>query len=457
MSTFNPSVPLELIHQHPKNPRRDAIASDELVASVKAQGLMQSLVLAPHPTIEHEYVLIAGHRRLDALARAGYTVAKAEIRTDLVTEVQQIEAMLIENSARQDLTAIEEAEAYEQLQLFNIKAADIARATGRSRQTVQSRLKLLTLGQESRNKVHAGQVTIDDALALVDLPKTDRAELEPLLGKSEFRWKLGQARDRAQQRKKYDAKVAAAAEAGIPAYSDAPVDVWQLQRDGEVLRLHCHLGDTTFATVRAQHAECMRWAQEGSYNGVPNFTLICADPDSHVDENASPSTSVDAEREQRESHYAELRAQAEALAEARRVAARLRWETIAAAKPADVLRAGLPLFLWSSDTASSVLFEVADVLGIPGPTSDYDLADPFWVEALGAAVDKASDATVHLVVAALLADDFTYRAEAGERNPLVARWFDRLADMGHEFSDVDTAQHAAALGTHVDDEAEEVA
>ncbi|HWJ10968.1 MAG TPA: ParB/RepB/Spo0J family partition protein, partial [Nocardioides sp.] len=300
---FDPAVPLAKIHQHPKNPRRNATASDELVESVKAQGLMQALVLAPHTEIAGEYVLIAGHRRTDALTRAGAKTAKAEIRTDLVTDVQQIEAMLTENGGRVDLTPIEEAEAYEQLQLFNLKPADIARATGRSRQTVASRLKLLALGEESRTKIHDGQVTIDDALALTELPKAAREELEPLLGSSDFRWKLGQHRDRQRQAEKRKAEIKVLAELGIQRYSDEPVDIWELSRDGLVQRVSASVNDATIVQVIDRHTECLRWCESGSYNGIPNIHLVCADPDSHVDENADPSTSVDAERAAREARW----------------------------------------------------------------------------------------------------------------------------------------------------------
>jgi ParB/RepB/Spo0J family partition protein len=453
---FDPAIPLAKIHPHPKNPRRNATASDELVDSVKAQGLMQALVLAPHPDIAGEYVLIAGHRRRDALTRAGAKTAKAEIRTDLVTDVQQIEAMLTENGGREDLTAIEEAEAYEQLQLFNIKPADIAKAVGRSRQTVSSRLKLLNLGEDARAKIHSRQVTIDDALKVAEMPKAARAELEPLLGSDKFRQQLGVYQDRAIRTDKFKTAVAVATELDVPAYADDRTDTWALHREGVLQRVYAHSGDGSVMELKNEHADCLRWCRDQGYDGVPVLVYVCSDPDSHIDEHpgepGTPSTTTDAERaaqEQREAEAAERRREAEAEAERRRVASRLRFETMASCDPALVLRAGLPLFIWSLDSVELGLFE--EHLGIerfPGELI-YPAAAPYW-ERLGEALDQVADHQVVAALLALFAGELTIRAEEyfDDRNvnPMVARFFAGLRDLGHEFTDVDREQHAAALG-----------
>lgn len=445
---FDPAIPLEKIHQHPKNPRRNATASDELVASVKAQGLMQALVVAPHPDIAGEYVLIAGHRRRDALTRAGAKTAKAEIRDDLVTEVQQIESMLIENSARADLTPIEEAEAYEQLQLFNLKPADIAKAVGRSGSLVRGRLKLLTLGEESRTKIHDGQVTIDDALAVAELPKAVREELEGLLGTSEFRWNLARHKERQRAAEKFKANVKVATELGILPYADERVDPWQLQRDGAVLRLNNSVSDATISEVIVNHTECLRWCESADYVGTPHLVLVCADPDSHVDENASPTTSVDAERAEREAHWEAQRAEHAARLEAERVASTLRYETLAVADLATVLRMGLPLFMWSMESIETEHLD-AD-LELDRPNDSYLIESPYWTELIER-IDKASDADMLRYLVALFAGELAIRAQDGDENRLVARFFEGLRALGHQFSDVDVAQESAALGTPTDE------
>lgn len=449
---FDPAIPLAKIHQHPKNPRRNATASDELVASVKAQGLMQALVVAPHPEIAGEYVLIAGHRRRDALTRAGAKTAKAEIRDDLLTEVQQIESMLIENSARADLTAIEEAEAYEQLQLFNLKPADIAKAVGRSSSLVRGRLKLLGLTEDSRAKVHDGQVTIDDALAVVDMPKAAREELEGLLGTSEFRASLVRHKERQRTTERFKANVKAATELGILPYADERVDPWQLQRDGAVLRLNNSVNDATISQVIVDHTECLRWCESADYVGTPHLVLVCADPDSHVDENANPSTSVDEEREKREARWEAQRAEREAQLEAEKVASTLRYETLATADLATVLRMGLPLFMWSMESIETEHLDAA--LGLDRPNDSYLIESPYWTELLEK-IDKASDDDLLCYLVALFAGEFAIRAQDGDENRLVARFFDGLRALGHQFSDVDVAQEAASLGTPADEAGDE--
>ena len=82
MSTvYLPEVALTDVLTHPKNPRHRATADDELVESVRATGLLQPLVVAPHPDKPGKYVLVAGHRRRDALKKTKAKTAPAMLRT----------------------------------------------------------------------------------------------------------------------------------------------------------------------------------------------------------------------------------------------------------------------------------------------------------------------------------------------------------------------------------------
>lgn len=191
-------LPLAQIHTHPSNPRFDAVADADMVASVEAQGILTPVTLAP--ALEGDgYVLIGGHRRLDAATKAGLTQLPAIIRDDLVTEAQQVEAMLVENLHRVDLTPVEEAQAYEQLTLFGMDVAAIAEATGRSASTVKSRLKLNGLPDGAKAKVHAGDATLLDAEALLEFTDSPEvlADLEASFGSDNFAWRVKYARDNA--------------------------------------------------------------------------------------------------------------------------------------------------------------------------------------------------------------------------------------------------------------------
>lgn len=189
MTTFT-DIPIAKITPHPKNVRRDVIVDDELVDSIKEQGILQPIGVVPAGT---KYLLIAGHRRLAASKKAGLKQIPAIVHEHLDTEAAQIEAMLVENGRRVDLTATEEAEGYEQLELLGIKPADIALKTGRTKATVASRLKLAKLGEKAKNAIHTGQLTLEDGERIGKLPADVQEKLAEHIGSNNFRWKLEDA------------------------------------------------------------------------------------------------------------------------------------------------------------------------------------------------------------------------------------------------------------------------
>jgi ParB/RepB/Spo0J family partition protein len=182
-------IPISKIKPHPHNVRRDAVADQELIDSVAEQGILQPIGVVPDGA---KYLLIAGHRRLAAAKGAKLKTVPAIVHEHLVTEAQQIEAMLVENGRRVDLTAMEEAEGYEQLELLGVDVAAIAAKTGRAATTVKQRLKLTTLPDRAKTAVHAGQVTLDQAADLARLAKHPKkmALVEKALGTHNFSWKL---------------------------------------------------------------------------------------------------------------------------------------------------------------------------------------------------------------------------------------------------------------------------
>ena len=157
-------LPIEDVHPHPDNVRRDLGDLTELTNSIKAQGVLQPIVVVPSDdALAGKAMLIAGHRRLAASKAAGLGRIPAIVRTDLTTRAAQIEAMLVENLHRSDLTVMEEAFAYEQLELLGVKVAAIAQATGRARATIESRKALTRLPEPARARVDEGDLTLDDA------------------------------------------------------------------------------------------------------------------------------------------------------------------------------------------------------------------------------------------------------------------------------------------------------
>ncbi len=244
-ATINPRS----ITPHPSNPRRDVGDVTDLAASIAAVGLLEPLVVAPWPAdlgptpdptcptcgatgkcrtpagttakawhaprqalyadgVRVEYVAICGHRRLAAVLTAGAPNVPVVVRDDLTTTSAQLEAMLVENLHRADLTPIEEARAYQALLDLDFTQVAVAAATAQPKGRIRDRLKLLRLPEAAQAKVHDGQVSISDALALADF--TDDPEYAGLareLGGGNFAWKLARAREARKDRRALERRV----------------------------------------------------------------------------------------------------------------------------------------------------------------------------------------------------------------------------------------------------------
>lgn len=148
---------VRLIDPHPDNPRDDVGDVSELADSIRAQGLLQPLLVTPH--VDDRYRVIAGHRRLAAVQSIGIDRVPVVIRGD-IAPAAAVEAMLTENLQRQELNPIEEARGYQHLLDMGRSQVEIARATGRSQFTVSARLSLLNLTPEEQELVARGEVTI---------------------------------------------------------------------------------------------------------------------------------------------------------------------------------------------------------------------------------------------------------------------------------------------------------
>lgn len=191
-------IPLERLHAHPDNPRRDVGDVTELAADIAANGLDQALVVVPHPDRPGDYRIVIGHRRLAAAQLACVPEVTARIREDLTAAAQR-QMMVRENVHRADLTAVEEADAYQaMLNVDGLDVAGIAAAVSRSQTTVRSRLRLAALPDTARHAVHVHAATLEDAAALEEFDD-DPTQLENLaasLGTKNFQVALTAARRR---------------------------------------------------------------------------------------------------------------------------------------------------------------------------------------------------------------------------------------------------------------------
>jgi ParB/RepB/Spo0J family partition protein len=167
------SVPLASLLAHPENPRADLGDLTDLVASIRAHGIVQALVAVPsngHAPAQEQgstdaLYLLAGHRRAEAARLAGLTHVPVVIRTDL-DERGQVEVMLVENVQRADLAPVEQAKALSRLVDLGLSQRDIAARTGIAQGTVSKRLALLALPVSVAKAVDSGGIAVRDAEAL---------------------------------------------------------------------------------------------------------------------------------------------------------------------------------------------------------------------------------------------------------------------------------------------------
>jgi ParB family transcriptional regulator, chromosome partitioning protein len=160
-------VPVELIHPGRYQPRRnfDPESQQALVESVKAQGILQPLLVRRHPDIDGHFELVAGERRWRAAQAAQLHEVPVLVRE--LGDRDALEIALVENVQRQDLNPVEEAEGYRRLMdEFHHTQEDLARALGKSRSHIANLLRLLSLPAEVRELVREGQLSAGHARTL---------------------------------------------------------------------------------------------------------------------------------------------------------------------------------------------------------------------------------------------------------------------------------------------------
>ena len=168
-------LPVDLIQRGQYQPRRDFDPEllQELADSIKAQGVMQPIVV--RPVSDKRYEIIAGERRWRATQLAGLDLIPVLVRD--VPDEQAIAMALIENIQREDLNPIEEAVALQRLQQeFELTQQEIAEAVGKSRSTVANLLRLMTLEADVRTLLEHGDLEMGHARALLGLQGAEQVK-----------------------------------------------------------------------------------------------------------------------------------------------------------------------------------------------------------------------------------------------------------------------------------------
>ncbi|TMG87184.1 MAG: ParB/RepB/Spo0J family partition protein [Betaproteobacteria bacterium] len=146
--------------------RMDEASLDELAESIKAQGVMQPILVRPADAGRYE--IIAGERRWRAAQRAGLKEMPALVRG--VPDQAALAMALIENIQREDLNPLEEAQGISRLiDEFGLSHESAASAVGRSRSAVSNLLRLLQLAKPVQELLLAGKLDMGHARALLPL------------------------------------------------------------------------------------------------------------------------------------------------------------------------------------------------------------------------------------------------------------------------------------------------
>jgi ParB family chromosome partitioning protein len=168
-------IPTAAVTPNPNQPRQhfDEESLVELAASIAEMGVLQPILV--RPIDDDRFELVAGERRWRATQRAGLATIPAIVRN--TSDLSSIEQALVENLHRQDLTALEEAAAYQQLiEDFEFTHDDLAGRVGKSRSAITNSLRLLGLPPSVQSLLGDGQLSAGHARALLGTPDRSRQE-----------------------------------------------------------------------------------------------------------------------------------------------------------------------------------------------------------------------------------------------------------------------------------------
>src|SRR5918993_930974 len=173
LARLNPDDIVPNAHQPRSNFDPDDLA--ELIHSVREFGVLQPIVVRPHPDLPGKYELVMGERRLRATKAAGLDSIPAVVK-DTANE-DMLRDALLENLHRSQLNPLEEASAYQQLLAdFGITQEELASRIGRSRPQISNTLRLLKLPEPVQLRVAAGVLSAGHARAILSLGDVDEMQ-----------------------------------------------------------------------------------------------------------------------------------------------------------------------------------------------------------------------------------------------------------------------------------------
>ncbi|UXR32800.1 nucleoid occlusion protein [Staphylococcus simulans] len=191
------SIQIEKIVPNRYQPRQvfDQSKINELAESIQEHGLLQPIVV--RPIEEGMYEIIAGERRFRAMSSIHMAYADVIIR-DMTDEETAVVA-LIENIQRENLSAVEEAEAYQKLlELGDTTQSELAQSVGKSQSFIANKLRLLKLAPKVLAKLSEGKITERHARALLSLSHEEQEEMVQIIIDQHLNVKQTEARVKAK-------------------------------------------------------------------------------------------------------------------------------------------------------------------------------------------------------------------------------------------------------------------
>lgn len=251
-------LPLDQLERSPYQPRRDfdAGALEELADSIRAQGVMQPIIV--RPLGDRRYEIVAGERRWRAAQLAQLDAVPALVRD--IPDKGAMAMALIENIQREDLNPMEEAIAMERLQSeFELTQQEVARAVGKSRSAVANLLRLMTLEPEVRLLLERRDLDMGHARCLVGLEREQQCASAREIVARELSVRQAEALVRRLQQQKQQT----AAQAPAPA-------------DPDIRRLQNELGEKLGARVQIDHKASGKGRVVLNYNSLDELDGILA-------------------------------------------------------------------------------------------------------------------------------------------------------------------------------------
>ena len=250
-------LPIEWLRPGQYQPRKDMApeALEELAASIKAQGLMQPILVRPLAAA-NQYEIIAGERRWRACQIAQLETVPAIVRD--VPDNAAIAMALIENIQREDLNPMEEANALQRLQQeFELTQQEVADAVGKNRATVANLLRLVNLNEDVKRLLENGDLEMGHARALLGLEGALQSEAAQQVITAALNVRQTEALVRQWQQGK-------------------PQPVEPKRADPDISRLQQLLGDRLGANVEIKHGNKGKGKLVISYSSLDELDGILA-------------------------------------------------------------------------------------------------------------------------------------------------------------------------------------